>query len=108
MEDNKNTDQTSASGHLENADNSRQDRGPQDDPRSENISGNNEVKRPSNRGFAALDPEKQKLIARQGGQAAHQQGVAHQWTSEEAREAGRKGGQNSGSRRNNNGAPNNP
>lgn len=47
------------------------------------------------RGFAAMDPEKQRQIARQGGKAAHQQGVAHQWTTEEARAAGRKGGQNS-------------
>lgn len=49
----------------------------------------------SRRGFAAMDPEKQKQIASQGGRAAHQQGVAHQWNSEEARAAGRKGGQNS-------------
>ena len=49
----------------------------------------------SRRGFAAMDPEKQRQIARQGGKAAHQQGVAHQWTTEEARAAGRKGGQNS-------------
>lgn len=47
------------------------------------------------RGFAAMSPEKQREIARQGGKAAHQQGVAHQWNSQEAREAGRKGGQNS-------------
>jgi uncharacterized protein len=45
------------------------------------------------RGFAVMSPEKQKEIARQGGRAAHQQGVAHQWNSNEAREAGRKGGQ---------------
>ena len=51
--------------------------------------------RTSRRGFAAMDPEKQRQIARQGGKAAHQQGVAHQWTTEEARAAGRKGGQNS-------------
>lgn len=44
------------------------------------------------RGFAAMSPEKQKEIARQGGRAAHQQGVAHQWNSSQAREAGRKGG----------------
>ena len=51
--------------------------------------------RTSRRGFAAMDPERQRQIARQGGKAAHQQGVAHQWTTEEARAAGRKGGQNS-------------
>jgi general stress protein YciG len=47
----------------------------------------------SSRGFAAMNPEKQKEIASEGGRAAHQQGVAHEWNSEEARQAGRKGGQ---------------
>jgi len=47
----------------------------------------------SNRGFAAMDREKQKRIASEGGRAAHRQGVAHEWTRDEAREAGRKGGQ---------------
>lgn len=47
------------------------------------------------RGFASMDPKKQKEIASKGGKAAHQRGVAHEWTSEEAREAGRKGGINS-------------
>ena len=50
-------------------------------------------RRSSNRGFAAMDRERQKQIASEGGRAAHQQGVAHEWSSEEAREAGRKGGQ---------------
>ncbi len=49
----------------------------------------------SNRGFASMDPQKQRAIASEGGRAAHKQGVAHEWSSEEAREAGRKGGQNS-------------
>lgn len=44
------------------------------------------------RGFAAMNPEKQKEIATKGGRTAHQQGVAHKWNSEEAREAGKKGG----------------
>lgn len=44
------------------------------------------------RGFASMDRTKQREIARMGGKAAHRKGVAHQWTSEEAREAGRKGG----------------
>ena len=51
--------------------------------------------RSSNRGFASMDPQKQREIASAGGRAAHRQGVAHEWSSEEAREAGRKGGQNS-------------
>jgi len=59
-----------------------------------------ESRTPARRGFAAMDSEKQKQIASQGGKAAHQQGVAHRWTSEEASEAGRKGGQNSRSGRN--------
>jgi uncharacterized protein len=63
------------------------------------------VKRTANRGFAAMDPARQKEIARAGGRAAHVQGVAHQWTSEEAREAGRKGGQNSRGRRSGPGQP---
>ena len=44
------------------------------------------------RGFASMDPDKQRQIARKGGRAAHQKGTAHEWTSEEARTAGRKGG----------------
>ena len=50
----------------------------------------------SNRGFASMDPEKQREIASEGGRAAHEKGTAHEFTSEEAREAGRKGGQSSG------------
>lgn len=74
----------------------------------------------SNRGFASMDPEKQRQIASKGGKAshargtaheftseeasragrkAHAQGNAHEWTSEEARAAGRKGGLVSGSNR---------
>jgi general stress protein YciG len=45
------------------------------------------------RGFAAMDEEKQREIARRGGQAAHEKGTAHQFNSEEARSAGRKGGE---------------
>ncbi len=45
------------------------------------------------RGFAAMDPERQREIARKGGRAAHRSGNAHQFDSEEAREAGRKGGE---------------
>lgn len=50
-------------------------------------------------GFASMDPEKQRRIASQGGKTAHDKGKAHQFTSEEAREAGRKGGRISGDRR---------
>jgi uncharacterized protein len=45
------------------------------------------------RGFALMDSDRQREIARKGGKAAHEKGTAHQFSSEEAREAGRKGGQ---------------
>jgi general stress protein YciG len=44
------------------------------------------------RGFASLTPEQRKVIASKGGKTAHAKGTAHEWTSEEAKEAGRKGG----------------
>jgi general stress protein YciG len=53
----------------------------------------------SRRGFAAMSPERQREIASQGGRAAHQQGVAHEWNKDEARAAGKKGGQASGFKR---------
>ena len=46
----------------------------------------------SRRGFAAMDPERQRQIASEGGKAAHASGKAHQFNTAEAREAGRKGG----------------
>ena len=48
--------------------------------------------RKERRGFASMSPEKQRDIASKGGRAAHQKGTAHEWSSDEAREAGRKGG----------------
>lgn len=59
---------------------------------------NNETQK-SRRGFAAMSPARQREIASQGGRAAHEQGVAHQWDKNEARAAGKKGGQASGVRR---------
>jgi uncharacterized protein len=47
----------------------------------------------SDRGFASMDDEKQREIASKGGKAAHEKGTAHEFTPEEAREAGRKGGE---------------
>jgi uncharacterized protein len=44
-------------------------------------------------GFASMDEEKQREIASKGGKTAHEKGTAHEFTSEEAQEAGRKGGQ---------------
>lgn len=49
----------------------------------------------SKRGFAGMSADKQRAIASKGGRAAHINGSAHEWTSEEAREAGRKGGRKS-------------
>ena len=51
------------------------------------------------RGFASMDRTKQREIASKGGHAAHAKGTAHEWSSEEAREAGRKGGMVSHRRR---------
>ncbi len=52
--------------------------------------GETKPKRP--RGFAAMDRKLVSEIARKGGKAAHSAGTAHEFTSEEARVAGRKGG----------------
>lgn len=45
-----------------------------------------------------MDPERQKEIASKGGRAAHEKGTAHEFNSEEARAAGRKGGMARGER----------
>ena len=47
----------------------------------------------SKRGFASMDTSKQREIASKGGRAAHAKGTAHEFTSDEARVAGRKGGE---------------
>src|SRR3954449_2504639 len=49
--------------------------------------------RTKNRGFASMNSERQREIARKGGRAAHEKGKAHEFTSDEARAAGRKGGE---------------
>lgn len=65
-----------------------------------------EQQQKSRRGFAAMSPERQREIASQGGRAAHQQGVAHEWSKDEAREAGKKGGHASGFKRRSSGKDN--
>jgi len=60
----------------------------QDTPGQRNNENNTERRSP--RGFAAMDPQRQREIASLGGRAAHQSGHAHEFTSEEARAAGRK------------------
>jgi general stress protein YciG len=44
------------------------------------------------RGFATMDENRRREIASKGGKAAHAKGTAHEWSSEQARRAGRKGG----------------
>ncbi len=51
------------------------------------------TERKERRGFASMSPEKQREIASKGGRAAHEKGTAHEWNADEARSAGRKGGQ---------------
>jgi len=46
----------------------------------------------ADRGFASMDPAKQREIASKGGRVAHEKGTAHEWNSKEAAEAGRRGG----------------
>ena len=53
----------------------------------------NQEREKGKQGFASMDEEKQREIAGMGGLAAHEKGTAHEFTPEEAREAGRKGGE---------------
>jgi general stress protein YciG len=61
-----------------------------DEPKSETPAEPQKPRRP--RGFAAMDRKKVSEIASKGGKAAHAAGTAHQFSSDEARNAGRKGG----------------
>jgi uncharacterized protein len=65
------------------------------------MASNNNGGNTSRRGFASMDEEKQREIASKGGKAAHEKGTAHEFTSQEAQEAGRKGGQARGNRSDN-------
>ncbi len=62
-------------------------------------SGNKQSGDTSSRGFASMDPARQREIAAQGGRAAHQKGTAHEFTPEEARRAGSMSHKNSQSAR---------
>lgn len=53
----------------------------------------------ADRGFASMDPAKQREIASRGGKSAHEKGTAHEWDKEEAAKAGAKGGTESMRRR---------
>jgi len=59
----------------------------------EHDQGQDKAEQKSKRGFASMNEERRREIARQGGRAAHEKGKAHEFTPEEARAAGRKGGQ---------------
>jgi general stress protein YciG len=58
----------------------------------ENNTETNTQERKVTKGFASMDPERQREIARRGGRAAHASGHAHRFSPDEARAAGRKGG----------------
>ena len=67
-------------------------------PASSNTQTNGEPPR-RRRGFAAMDPKLVSELASRGGKAAQRAGTAHRFNSEEARVAGRKGGQATGAKR---------
>ena len=87
----------SLNGQVENQNSERQEemnRGFDGrDPQQQDVSSSSSNGRKSARGFAAMSPERQKQIASEGERAAHKLGVAHEWSSDEARKAGKKGGQ---------------
>ena len=89
----------SSAGQIENQNSERQEEmsrgfdGMNDQQQDQEVSNSSSNGRRSNRGFAAMSPERQKQIASEGGRAAHKLGVAHEWNSDEARKAGKKGGQ---------------
>jgi hypothetical protein len=68
--------------------------------------GNNQSGDTSNRGFASMDPQKQREIAAEGGRAAHASGNAHEFNSEEARRAGSMSHKNDGNQQSGNGGGN--
>src|ERR1700741_3752081 len=75
---------------------------------SSNQGGNKQSGDTSNRGFASMDPQKQREIASEGGRAAHASGNAHEFTSEEARRAGSMSHKKDGKRQSSSSNPGNP
>ena len=67
--------------------------GNQGNKQGSNQGGNSQSSGTRNRGFASMDPARQREIASQGGKAAHAKGTAHEFTPDEARVAGKKGGE---------------
>lgn len=86
---------------MTNQSNNNQD-GNHDNNQGGNHGGGNNQGDTSNRGFASMDPEKQREIASKGGKAAHEKGTAHEFDSEEAREAGRQSHKNDNNNNNGN------
>ena len=85
----------SLNGQVENQNSERHEemgRGFDGTEQQQNVNSTSNGRR-SARGFAAMSPERQKQIASEGGRAANKLGVAHEWNSDEARKAGKKGGQ---------------
>src|SRR5689334_538756 len=78
-------------GHRLHERHSREERG-LDSGNKDGRNGKGSEHGTSQRGFASMDEEKQREIASKGGHAAHEKGTAHEFSSEEAREAGHKGG----------------
>ena len=66
---------------------------PEDAPSSSEAPSTPGRQRARPRGFAAMDEERQRRIASKGGKAAHEKGTAHEFTKDEARAAGKKGGE---------------
>ena len=79
-------DQSNASGTEQSPDPNPENETTAEQPQTK------EAPRPRRRGFAAMDRDRVKEIASKGGKAAHAAGTAHQFSSDEARNAGRKGG----------------
>ncbi len=75
-----------------NAGTERSSENPENETPEEKPQATTEAPRPRRRGFAAMDRDRVKEIASKGGKAAHAAGTAHQFSSDEARNAGRKGG----------------
>ena len=80
-------------GNNESGRGTTNDRGNGGDGMGREVTSSSGAVRKTPRGFAAMDPQAQRAIAAKGGRAAHQKGTAHEFTSEEARIAGRKGGE---------------
>lgn len=80
------------SAHETNAGGTEQSSDPNNAPEGTENATPTEERRPRRRGFAAMDRDRVKEIASKGGKAAHAAGTAHQFSSDEARNAGRKGG----------------